>query len=215
MENCLASVRFWITVNKHKLNDAKTEVMVAAGFQKQCLLRDVGIKIGEAIVKPKLNVKKTLGAVLDATLSMEKQVSSFARRDVLQHPENLEGETLSHSRSLCKCHQCNSHIPSWLLQWPPAWHNQSTDLPVTSSSKQRCTLPNKNTIQTIYHASTSTATLAVWKTTYYVQSADNHPQVNTFLYSSSILERLPSTLVVKRLFDKYSARTINILGAQL
>lgn len=58
MENCLAGVRFWITVNKQKLHDAKTEVMVAAGSQKQCLLRDVDIKIGKAIVKPKLNVKK-------------------------------------------------------------------------------------------------------------------------------------------------------------
>lgn len=53
--------------------------MVVASIHNQCRLRDISIKFGEAIVTPRPNVKN-LGAVLDATLSMEKQVSSVARK---------------------------------------------------------------------------------------------------------------------------------------
>lgn len=79
MDNCIASVRFWMTVNKLKLNVAKTEVIVVASSHNQCRLRNIIIKIGEAIVTPMPNVKN-LGAVLDVTLSMEKQVSSVVRK---------------------------------------------------------------------------------------------------------------------------------------
>lgn len=79
MENCIASVQSWMTVNKLKLSDAKTEVMVVASSHNHCRLRDTSIKIGEATVTPRPNVKN-LGAVLDATLSMEKQVSPIARK---------------------------------------------------------------------------------------------------------------------------------------
>lgn len=81
-ENYIQSVRSWMTVNKLKLNDAKTEVMVVASSHNQCCLRDISIKIGEAIVAPKPNVKKNLGAFLDATLSMEKQVGFVARNTI-------------------------------------------------------------------------------------------------------------------------------------
>lgn len=57
-ENYIQSVRSWMTVNKLKLNDAKSEVMVVASSHNQCCLRDISIKIGEAIVAPKPNVKK-------------------------------------------------------------------------------------------------------------------------------------------------------------
>lgn len=66
-----------MTVNKLKLNDAKSEVMVVASSHNQCRLKDISIKIGEAIVTPKPSVKN-LSAVLEATFSMEQQVSSVA-----------------------------------------------------------------------------------------------------------------------------------------
>lgn len=59
----------------------KNEVIVVACSNQQCRLRDISIYINEAIITPKSNVKKkNLDAVLDATLSMEKQVSSVARK---------------------------------------------------------------------------------------------------------------------------------------
>ena len=75
MEECIASVRTWMTVNKLKLNDGKTEIMVVASPHNQCRLTDIRLKIGEAILTPRSTVKN-LGAALDSTLSMEAQVSS-------------------------------------------------------------------------------------------------------------------------------------------
>lgn len=48
MENCIAFDRSWMTVNKLKLNDAKTEVMVVASSHNQCRLRDISIQVGKA-----------------------------------------------------------------------------------------------------------------------------------------------------------------------
>ncbi|XP_055997120.1 uncharacterized protein LOC130047028 [Ostrea edulis] len=79
MEECLASARTWMTVNKLKLNDGKTEIMVVASAHNQCLVKDIRLKIGEAILTPKSTVKN-LGAALDATLSMEIQVNSVVRK---------------------------------------------------------------------------------------------------------------------------------------
>ena len=79
MEECIASVRTWMTVNKLKLNDGKTEIMVVASPHNQCRLTDIRLKIGEAILTPRSTVKN-LGAALDSTLSMEAQVSSVVRK---------------------------------------------------------------------------------------------------------------------------------------
>lgn len=50
-----------MNVKKLKLNDEKTEIMMVDGSHNQCRLRDISIKIGEAIVTPKPNVlSKTL-----------------------------------------------------------------------------------------------------------------------------------------------------------
>ncbi|XP_056009333.1 uncharacterized protein LOC125679878 [Ostrea edulis] len=67
-----------MTVNKLKLNNGKTEIMVVASAH-QCLMKDIRLKIGEAILTPKSTVKN-LGAALDATLSMEIQVNSVVKK---------------------------------------------------------------------------------------------------------------------------------------
>ena len=54
-------------------------------------MTDIRLKIGEIILTPRPTVKK-LSAALDATLSMEAQVS---QEDVLQHQENFQGKTPS------------------------------------------------------------------------------------------------------------------------
>lgn len=57
MANCIASVRSWKTVKKLKLKNENTEIMMVDGSHNQCRLRDISIKIGEAKVTPKPNVK--------------------------------------------------------------------------------------------------------------------------------------------------------------
>ena len=75
MEECKASVRTWMTVNKLKLNDGKTDIMMVASSHNQCRLTNTHLKTGEVIFKPRPTVKN-LGAALNTILSMEAQVIS-------------------------------------------------------------------------------------------------------------------------------------------
>ena len=80
MEECIASVRTWMTVNKLKFNDGNTEIMlVVASFHDQCRLTHIRLKVGEVILTARPTVKN-LGAALDTTLSMEAQVISVVRK---------------------------------------------------------------------------------------------------------------------------------------
>lgn len=132
-----------------------------------------------------------IALVLSYTLPYQwrnKSVSSVARKMYFNIRRiSKVKHHLTLARSLCKYHQCNRHIPYWLPQCPLAWHNRSSDAPVTSGSKQRCTLSYKNTLQTTHYASTSITALVACKTTCYIQSTDNHPQITTFLNSTKIL----------------------------
>jgi hypothetical protein len=77
MELCIAEVSRWMLSNKLKLNDAKTECMLIASRNKISILSSYNLclTVGQAHIKPKMSVRN-LGAVLDAELSMEKQVNS-------------------------------------------------------------------------------------------------------------------------------------------
>ena len=77
MQDCVAKVRLWMMVNKLKLNDSKTEVMVITSKKKN-LVKDIRLKIGEEVITPK-PVVKNLGATLHSTLSMRNQVNAVIR----------------------------------------------------------------------------------------------------------------------------------------
>jgi len=79
MQDCIADVRTWMMVNRLKLNDSKTEVMVVTSKNNKELMKHIKIKIGEDIITPK-TVVRNLGATLDCNLSMEPQVNSVTRR---------------------------------------------------------------------------------------------------------------------------------------
>ena len=72
MENCLSEVRQWMTRNKLKLNDGKTECLVISGNNSQ-QTQELTLCIGEETIKPKVTVHN-LGATIDSKLTMEAQV---------------------------------------------------------------------------------------------------------------------------------------------
>lgn len=136
----------------------------------------------------------------------------------------------SNPRSLCKCHQCNSHIPSWLSQCPPAWQANRLmhQLQVAQNSAAHCLtktcyrqhitpvlqqlhlLPVKQRVifkvlKTI-HKSLHSSTVPT-----YMSELCSVYQPHRALRSSSDQWKL----VVKKSSNKYGARAINILGAQL
>jgi len=78
MQDCLADVRSWMRVNKLKLNDSKTEVMIITGKHHRELVRNIKVKIGDETITPK-PVVKNLGATLDCALTMEPQVNLVVR----------------------------------------------------------------------------------------------------------------------------------------
>ena len=52
MEECLEEVRIWMRVNKLKLNDAKTEVLIVAKKAELKIAKNIRLHIGEATVIP-------------------------------------------------------------------------------------------------------------------------------------------------------------------
>jgi hypothetical protein len=80
MQNCIEDIRIWMRTNKLKLNDSKTEVLIVTSphSSKHPHMESIQIKIGEDVISPKHSVKN-LGAVIDATLSMDHQVNAVTR----------------------------------------------------------------------------------------------------------------------------------------
>ena len=75
MEQCIEDVRGWMTANRLKLNEAKTEVIIITSKNNSHCVKDINIMIGEESISPKPSAKN-LGAVIDSNLMMERQVNS-------------------------------------------------------------------------------------------------------------------------------------------
>eukprot|EP00914_Ancora_sagittata_P026012 GHVO01051367.1.p1 GENE.GHVO01051367.1~~GHVO01051367.1.p1 ORF type:complete len:260 (+),score=-2.05 GHVO01051367.1:448-1227(+) len=76
METCLENVRLWMTHNKLKLNDSKTELLIIC--KKPELVKDIAINIGNSTIKPSKSVRN-LGAVIDDQLSMKAHINNTTR----------------------------------------------------------------------------------------------------------------------------------------
>lgn len=78
LENCLADISSWMRLNRLKLNQSKTELIVFASKRhindlKNCQLNFDGTIVGAS------EIVKNLGVYFDRLLSMEKQVSAISR----------------------------------------------------------------------------------------------------------------------------------------
>ena len=79
MQSCISDVKAWATVNMHKLNDNKTELMFATSKITKHLHRlPTSITIGNAQIPFKKSVKN-LGFILDCNLTMNAHVSNIAQ----------------------------------------------------------------------------------------------------------------------------------------
>lgn len=78
MEKCMEDVRIWMTANKLKLNNSKTEVLVVASKNNMKQMKDISICIGGHRVKPKL-VVRNLGAMIDSELSMNAHINKITQ----------------------------------------------------------------------------------------------------------------------------------------
>ena len=79
METCIGEIRDWLRKNHLKLNDKKTEVMIACKNNLRSKIADeVFISIGDAKILPKMCVKN-LGGFLDSEMTMQQQVSNVCK----------------------------------------------------------------------------------------------------------------------------------------
>ena len=78
MESCVSEVRKWLLCNWLMFNDSKTEYIIIATRKHHAVLNSITIKVGDEVIQPKTSVRN-LGAILDNTLSMEKQISAVVR----------------------------------------------------------------------------------------------------------------------------------------
>ena len=77
MNDCLHAVRKWMSQNKLKLNDSKTECIALLPHRADCP-DGIRVAIGDEIIKPS-PVVKNLGATIDTNLSMDKQAAMVSR----------------------------------------------------------------------------------------------------------------------------------------
>ena len=78
VESCCRQIQIWMTKNKLKLNEQKTEVLLCGPSSRRETVPVDCLSVGEASI-PFSNVVKTLGVTLDAELSMEQHVSAVVR----------------------------------------------------------------------------------------------------------------------------------------
>jgi hypothetical protein len=80
LEVCVADVRSWMSSNKLKFNDAKTELLVIASKYHLPKIKslDITVKVGSACIKPSDTVRD-LGATFDSHMDMIPHVNKVSK----------------------------------------------------------------------------------------------------------------------------------------
>lgn len=101
LQLCIAEIQEWMSCNKLKLNESKTEFIVLGSPYFLQKLPPVLLKIGDAHIEPTQSVRN-LGIIFDANMTMTKQISSlcqsihFQLRNIRRIKRYLDKETLHH-----------------------------------------------------------------------------------------------------------------------
>ena len=80
LEMCIKEIRMWMTANKLKLNDGKTDfmVIVSAYYRQLITSLEIAIKSGNTNIHPTMSVKN-LGVTLDTNMTMHPHVNQIVR----------------------------------------------------------------------------------------------------------------------------------------
>ena len=115
LEDCIEDIRLWMTHNKLKLNDSKTELLhVKSRFAKN--ITTVDINIGNTVISPS-NEVRDLGVLLDSCLSMSSHINSVCRSasfairkigKIRRYLDKANAEKLIHAFISSRLDNCNS-----------------------------------------------------------------------------------------------------------
>ncbi len=80
LEACIDELTRWMTQNKLKLNNDKTEFMVIVSKHHQCLVDEVApvLTLGDSVISPSLSVRN-LGATFDTHMTMVPHINNVTR----------------------------------------------------------------------------------------------------------------------------------------
>ena len=87
LQRCILDIRQWMTVNKLKLNDAKTEFFIATSPHNYKKLPELQLTIGDLRINPS-EIIKNLGVLFDRHMTMYDHISSVCRT-VTYHLRNI------------------------------------------------------------------------------------------------------------------------------
>ena len=73
---CISDIRRWMILNKLKINDAKTELIVFRSPMLKHDLSDLSVNVGGNLIRPSVKVRD-LGVILDRTLSLDDHISAI------------------------------------------------------------------------------------------------------------------------------------------
>ena len=78
LEMCIQEIRMWMTANKLKLNDGKTDfiVIISAYYRQLITSLEISIKVGNTNIHPTMSVKN-LGVTLDTNMTMHPHVNQI------------------------------------------------------------------------------------------------------------------------------------------
>ena len=74
---CISEISQWMTDNKLKLNNEKTEFFVASSNYNVNFFSDISIQIGNSIISQSPTTIKNLGVIFDQAMSMTSNVKSI------------------------------------------------------------------------------------------------------------------------------------------
>ena len=78
LETCLHEIRLWMAANWLKLNDSKTELITFGSKSNLPHLNVQSVTVGDSSISNCSSVK-SIGAHLDASLNMDKQISAVCK----------------------------------------------------------------------------------------------------------------------------------------
>lgn len=78
IEKCVSDIKSWMTTNKLKLNDEKTDLLVVTSRNNQTKIQTKQMQIGNSIIQPSI-AARNLGIIFDNTLSMESHVKKLCQ----------------------------------------------------------------------------------------------------------------------------------------
>ena len=83
IQHCISDIKSWMSINKLKSNDDKTELLIVSTKHSQSKIRNKSVQIGSSIVSASSNVRN-LGIQFDSTMFMNNHIKKVCQSSFFQ-----------------------------------------------------------------------------------------------------------------------------------